>query len=129
MQPATTAAADVIRAAQEKVRGPAALMLVVGILNCCLGGLSIGGILNSGFFMKGAIVVGILGIIGGQRLRQLQSEQLVKIASIAILLPVSLCFVVGLPVGVWSLNTLGKPEVKDAFRVNEPLRYRFRRRW
>jgi hypothetical protein len=40
------------------------------------------------------------------------------IASVAAMLPctVSCCCILGLPVGIWSLVVLMKPEVKQAFR-------------
>ena len=40
------------------------------------------------------------------------------VAAVVALLPcVSPCCLVGLPIGIWALTTMNKPEVKDAFRA------------
>ena len=54
-------------------------------------------------------------IIAGWRMRQLKSHGLAVVASILALLPCTFGWIVGLPMGIWSLATLQRPEVRDAF--------------
>jgi hypothetical protein len=49
-------------------------------------------------------------------MRKLDSYGLAMTASIVALIPcISPCCVVGLPIGIWALVILSKPEVKSAF--------------
>ncbi len=70
-----------------------------------------------------AIVVAILGfvfgaivIFGALKMKKLESYGLAMTASILAMLPCSICCLLGLPIGIWSLVTLNKPEVKSGFR-------------
>jgi hypothetical protein len=57
-------------------------------------------------------------LLGALRMRKLQSHTFGVVAAAVALLPcVSPCCIVGLPIGIWALTTLNKPEVKDAFRA------------
>jgi hypothetical protein len=68
----------------------------------------------------GAIVgLGFDGLVifGAMKMKQLQSYGLAIAASIIAMLPCISCgCLLGLPIGIWSLVTLSKPEVKSAFR-------------
>ena len=75
-------------------------------------------------FMSGTIgvVVGIVGLLisgvilfGAIKMKKLESYGLAMTASILAMLPCSACCLVGLPIGIWSLVVLCKPEVKSAF--------------
>jgi hypothetical protein len=55
-------------------------------------------------------------IIGGIRMYAAKSYAMARLAAILALIPVtSCCFVIGIPVGIWSVNILRRPEVKAAF--------------
>lgn len=57
-------------------------------------------------------------IFGAIKMRQLQSFGLAMAASILALLPcVGPCCCIGIPVGIWCLVVLNKPEVKSAFKA------------
>jgi hypothetical protein len=62
------------------------------------------------------IILGAVMIFGGMKMRQLQSYGLAMTASILGMLPCTCCCIIGLPIGIWSLVVLMKPEVKAAFR-------------
>jgi len=56
-----------------------------------------------------------LAILGALRMKQRKGYWLAMLSSILVMLPCSLVFFVGLPVGCWVIMALRKPEVKDAF--------------
>jgi hypothetical protein len=64
------------------------------------------------------IALAVYGTIflGALRMKGLRSYGLAMTACILALLPCSLCCVIGLPIGIWGLVVLNKPEVKAAFR-------------
>ncbi len=63
------------------------------------------------------IACGTLMIVGGMKMRQGKSYKLAQTASVIAMIPctASCCCVVGLPIGIWSLILLNKPEVKGVF--------------
>jgi hypothetical protein len=62
------------------------------------------------------IITGILILVGGLKMRKLESHGLAMAASIIAMIPcISPCCLIGLPIGIWSLIVLSKPEVKSAF--------------
>jgi len=66
------------------------------------------------------LIVGILMIFAGIRMKKLQSWGLAVTASILAMIPcLSPCcinLIIGLPIGIWALVILMKPEVKAAFK-------------
>ena len=60
-------------------------------------------------------VAGLL-ILGGLNMWRFQTYGLAVMAAIIALIPCHAGFVIGLPVGIWALMILAKPEVKRAFR-------------
>ncbi len=71
------------------------------------------------------VISSILGIVasgfvllGGFKMLKLQSYTLAMVASIVAMIPcfVGFCCLIGLPVGIWALVVLNKPEVKSAFK-------------
>jgi len=55
-------------------------------------------------------------IYGAVQMMQGKKPGLAKIAAILAMIPVtSCCFLIGIPVGIWSLVVLAKPEVKAIF--------------
>ncbi|HXC16699.1 MAG TPA: hypothetical protein VNV60_04585 [Holophagaceae bacterium] len=69
------------------------------------------------------IVFGIIGIVigavifmGASKMKNLQSHGFAMAAAIIAMIPcVSPCCLLGLPIGIWALVVLLKPEVKAAF--------------
>lgn len=59
--------------------------------------------------------VSVLILIAGWRMRRLQSYGLAVTASILSILPCTLVWVIALPIGIWSLVVLTRPEVREAF--------------
>lgn len=78
---------------------------------------SMGGGLGA-FFAFVQLALSGFYIFASTKMRKLESYGLVMTASILCMLPCftpSCCCVVGLPIGIWSLVVLAKPEVKSAF--------------
>ncbi len=61
------------------------------------------------------ILVSALILLGGIKMKNLENYGLAMTASIIAMLPCSLCCLIGLPIGIWSVVVLSKPEVKNAF--------------
>jgi hypothetical protein len=53
---------------------------------------------------------------GGLKMKSLENYKLAMAASIISIIPCFGCYCIGIPVGIWSIITLNKPEVKSAFR-------------
>jgi hypothetical protein len=63
----------------------------------------------------GILVSGLI-LFGALKMRKLESYGLAMTASILAMIPcTSPCCPVGLPIGIWALVVLSKPEVKNAF--------------
>lgn len=132
--------------AREMVQGPATALLVTGILCVIFALIGIVGNIAGANFrpppgdippemqqffdalsqMQGpmAIVSSLIGlaisalvIFAAQKLKALEGFALVVTATILAMIPcTSPCCCIGLPVGIWVLIVLFKPEVKSAFR-------------
>jgi hypothetical protein len=62
------------------------------------------------------MVVAVVIFLGALKMKKLESHAFAMAASILAMLPcVSPCCLVGLPIGIWALVVLNKPEVKSAF--------------
>jgi hypothetical protein len=72
-------------------------------------------VLTAGLALLAALPASILLILGGMKMRQLQSYGLVKFAAVVALLPFGPQWLISLPMGIWALSVLGRPEVKGAF--------------
>jgi hypothetical protein len=68
---------------------------------------AIGGVLG--------LVAGAVITLGGVKMRSASSKGLSLTSAILAMIPVGGCCLVGLPIGIWAIVTLGKPEVKAAF--------------
>jgi hypothetical protein len=127
-------------AAAELVKGPAIGLIVVAILGVLFAIISLiknllmGGSIpaNSQIqlpawvnMLSGTIgvVLSIIGILmcgvillGGMKMKKLESYGLAMTVSIIAMIPcLSPCCLIGLPIGIWALVVLSKPEVKSAF--------------
>ncbi len=69
------------------------------------------------FALLGAALGGLI-LVGGMKMKNLESYGLAIAASIIAIIPCfsSCCCIIGLPAGIWALVVLNKPEVKAAFR-------------
>jgi hypothetical protein len=129
-------------AASSQVQGPAIALMIVAGLNFLL--TAVGLIMNlagAGMGRFGPIgnpelekllemTSGIAGVIsnlvslgiaalifvGAQKMKNVQNYGLAMTATILAMVPcVSPCCLIGLPIGIWSLVVLLRPEVKSAF--------------
>jgi hypothetical protein len=127
--------------ALNAVSGPATALLVVGWIGIALSSLSL--LLNLvGAMMPVAAgpnnrpnqfeaiangVAGVIGaivglvlmviiVIGAGKMKRLENYGFALASSIVAMLPCSICCILGLPFGIWSLVVLNKPEVKNSFR-------------
>ena len=63
-----------------------------------------------------AILMSVVILLGALKMKKLESYGLAMTASILAMIPcLSPCCVIGLPIGIWALVVLSKPEVKSAF--------------
>jgi hypothetical protein len=61
-------------------------------------------------------VMGVIVLIGAAKMQKLQNYQFALTASIVAMVPcISPCCIFGLPLGIWALVVLNKPEVKSQF--------------
>ena len=70
------------------------------------------------------VAVAIVIILGALRMRQLENMGLGVTASIMAALPVHPWFLIGLPIGIWSLFVLSPSETKEAFRRQQRAKTR-----
>jgi hypothetical protein len=61
------------------------------------------------------LVFSVTILIGGWRMRQLKSHGLAMVAAVLAILPCSVGWILGLPMGIWALSVLREPEVREAF--------------
>ena len=71
-----------------------------------------------GLSLWGLLSIPLAGLIAlaAFRMRRLESYGLAVTASVLAMLPCHAGFLLGLPIGIWSLTVLMRPEVKAAFR-------------
>lgn len=74
-----------------------------------------GGVIGIVFNLIGMAVCVLIWVAAG-KMQRLESSGLVMTASIVAMVPcISPCCLIGLPIGIWALIVLNKPEVKEAF--------------
>ncbi len=137
-QPATQQWAGADPMAATRVAGPATALIVYGSLGLAAqllglvanlvqvgGGMAGPGQADMPIFLSGGVAVGsaIIGavlhvvvIVGGVKMKNLESYAFAMAASIIAMLPCSCCCPIGLPLGIWSLVVLSDAGVKAAFR-------------
>jgi len=124
----------------SQVNGPAVGLLVTGIIGGVFSiivlfamgiGLSIGSLWEwrhsgwykdfyEGIFGMGSafigIIVAVFVIYAALKMRELKQWNLALVGAILAMIPcISPCCIIGLPIGIWALVVLNKPEVKEAF--------------
>lgn len=125
--------------AMDAVKGPATglmvtagigiafqlLGLVMNVLGAGMGALARGNqgmpnMLSGGIgavFNVIGIVIAVVIFMGAGKMKNLQSYGFAMAATILAMIPcISPCCLIGLPVGIWALVVLMKPEVKGAFQ-------------
>lgn len=127
--------------ASRQVSGPAIGLLVTRVIGAFFAALAlIGSIVGMGIapfirdeiperyaeFWEGSVgaassIVGIAVaafiIFAALKMRELRQWELSLAASIVAMIPcISPCCIIGLPIGIWALVILLRPEVKEAFR-------------
>lgn len=128
----------------QKVRPPAIALIVIGALNGGLGLMTLAsGLLRlvgaidtgpgpmngaertgyligtfAGYAVGGiSLLLAPMVIFGGIKMMKGQKLGLARAASVIAMLPIaSCCFIAGLPIGIWALIVLSKPDVKAFFR-------------
>lgn len=72
----------------------------------------VGGIIQAAI----GAAIGLMVLMAGGKLKRLENHGFVLAASILAMIPcISPCCIVGLPIGIWVLVTINKPEVKPFF--------------
>ena len=120
----------------EQVKAPAIALMVVAGLSIAGGlisilvnvlGLAVGQAQGSekfGQMASGAagisiavlcIIFGVVILLGAIKMKNLESRGFAMTAAILAVIPCMTCCCIGLPVGIWALVILNKPEVKSAF--------------
>jgi predicted Zn finger-like uncharacterized protein len=67
------------------------------------------------FWGAAGVLWGILLLVGGLRMKQLKNYGLVMTTNIFAMVPCNCCCLIGLPIGIWGLTVLNRPQVKNAF--------------
>jgi hypothetical protein len=126
-----------------KLRAPATALIIAAILNGMIGLLALlGGLLRIagvsgrevlpendaeriGYITSTVLTYGIsllsvvlapVIIYGAAQMMRGKSYRMAKLAAILVIIPLtSCCFLVGIPIGIWSLVVLSKPDVKAVF--------------
>jgi len=63
------------------------------------------------------VAVGVVVLLGALKMKKLESREWSMASAIMAMIPcISPCCIVGVPIGIWALVVLNKPEVKNAFR-------------
>lgn len=124
-----------------QVSGPSVGLLITGIISALLslfalialgigmslgslwGGRNFGGYedLYGGAIGMGSsflcLLVAIFIIYAALKMKDLKQWNLAVVASVLAMIPcITPCCIIGLPIGIWSLVVLMKPDVKDAFK-------------
>ena len=126
--------------ASRQISGPATGLLVTGIIGAFFAGLTlIASIVGMSFapfirdeipdryaeFWEGSVgaassivesVVAAFIIFAALKMRELRQWELCLAASIVAMIQcISPCCIIGLPIGIWALVVLLRPEIKEAF--------------
>jgi hypothetical protein len=110
------------------IDGPAWGLIATGIAACCFWGFDL--LHHARNYLPdhpsnphpirwileaGALAAGVLLIVAGDCMRRRLGYHFVRAASILALVPSSLAALVGIPMGIWALLTLRRPDVRAAF--------------
>lgn len=128
--------------AMQQVQGPAIGLIVTAVLGFLVGvssllmnalGLTLGAagigetddvpawanMLSGGVGIMSSLlglVMSVIILLGALKMKKLESYTFAIIATVIAMVPcISPCCLVGLPIGIWALVVMNKPEVKSAF--------------
>lgn len=124
---------------QDVVKGPAIGLMVTGgiggllslwgMVASFLGMAAVPGMgemyggMDDGMFTAINVVSNLVGLAvcglifyGGMQMRELRSYGLAMTSSILAVIPCFGCCLIGIPIGIWAIVVLMKPEVKEAFQ-------------
>lgn len=110
------------------VSAPSLMMLVVGYLSAIGNGVFVLFALSAPVDQEMAVIaapglfIGIAMVLGGMNLRSLSSSGWVRVGAVAGLLPLSAGWLLTSIAGMWAINTLQKPHVREAFLQAEQHR-------
>ena len=83
-------------------------------------GAAMGQMMSGGLGIISAIIGIIIGVVvfmGAQKMKNLENYGFAMTSSILAMIPcISPCCLLGLPIGIWALTVITKPEIKSAFR-------------
>jgi tRNA A-37 threonylcarbamoyl transferase component Bud32 len=131
--PPSTAPSESVEAVRQRLRIPAIGLMISGAVNFLF--LELVLVLN--FYamewvdtqaepgmlavdiMMAATVVGAIIMLGGWQMLRLRSYGLVVACSILALVPLSAGFILGVPMGIWALFVLNRPETQQAFAASK----------
>jgi len=113
--------------AAAQIAAPAVLITILAAISCLLGLVNVVlGLIASAddsMMLLIAFLPGVIAAIGngvafwgGLSMKRLKRYRLAFASNIIIMLPLTYCCILGLPLGIWGLNILSKPEIKDAFK-------------
>lgn len=73
-----------------------------------------------------SLILGPLIVYGAVRMLNGKKYKTAKRASILAIIPfTSCCFLLGIPLGIWALTLLNKPEIRAAFDADKPEQSNF----
>jgi hypothetical protein len=123
----TTPPEPALEAVRREVSGPAIGLLVAGLLSLVQPLLllfflnaPVASFLTLSVLTVVATGFGAVTILAARKMRLLEAPELVFIGSILALAPLGPGWALGLPMGIWALLVLRKPEVGAAFAAPKP---------
>jgi hypothetical protein len=120
LPPAVFAGRERIR---QRLHGLSLGLTMIGGVNCCfwclffiarLGGPQSAWELTIALTVPG-LLQGIMVILGARQIEKLENHEFGKFSCFLAMLPCSPAFLIGLPLGIWTLVVLRNPEVRAAF--------------
>jgi hypothetical protein len=121
-------AGPALEAAVREVSGPALGLLLAGVLSLVQSLLLIAVfyLMGSGATWTLSVLTvvatgfGAVTVVAARKMRRLEAPELVLIGGILALVPLGPGWALGLPMGIWALLVLRKPQVQAAFAAPKP---------
>jgi tRNA A-37 threonylcarbamoyl transferase component Bud32 len=118
-----------LEAVRRRLKIPAIGLIVSGAVNIVFlglvlvlalsGGRPIIGSLLAILVLTGMCIVGLFIVMGARRMLRLRGYGLAVMAGILAVMPLSLGFMLGLPMGIWALIVLYRADVQEAFAATK----------
>ncbi len=115
-----------LEAVRRRVEAPAITLLLIGIMNCVMSVIGVAIASDGGpgppllLLLPATLGASILMVVGAVKMKNLESYGLAQVSSCLAFAPTPWFFMT-VPVGIWALMVLRKPEVKAAFGLEPPL--------